>query len=248
MLHNMLVVRDYETGSRNPLKCQPTQLAACIINPKSLEVLPDSLFNVMIEPVWDEEECKKQDIDPIQQDALNKCKFTKESFANAVPLKLAWENYCNYLKKYNRKGESGGTWDAPHVVGFNSLNFDDVIDMRMCERFGPKLNDRGDMTIYHPTVRLDLFPMFHMIFNNVRINPTNSQGMDALRDYLGADTDLAHRGDFDVLQEAFILVKVLKLFRSIQDGSIHLPLGKKIKFHDCFTQENKMIKDILGMK
>ena len=244
MIRNNIVVRDWETGGRNPNRCQPTQLAAVVIDSRSLEIIPDSLYNVMIQPEWDDEKCVALDVDPVSEEALNKCNFTKASFDNAINPKLAWKDYVQYLTKYNLKGTKGNKWDAVHACGFNSTNFDDIIDNRMCQQYGPKPDDRG-LTIYHPTLNIDVYPLVNLMFNSLRINNTNSLSMDSLREYFGMDADLAHSGHFDVLQTAYVLIKALKLFRNLTDGTIHLPMGKKIKFHDCFEEENRKIRNFL---
>ena len=40
-----IIVFDFETGSRNPYKTQPTQIAAVVIHGKSLNIKTNGVFN-----------------------------------------------------------------------------------------------------------------------------------------------------------------------------------------------------------
>lgn len=241
MITNYLLVRDWETGSRNPYNTQPVELAACIIDVKALDVVPNSLFCTLIKPEFDEEKCLKEGLAPVEDEALNVNKISRSDLENAIGPKQAWKDYVNYVKKY-KKGKS--VWDSPHVVGFNSQAFDDIIDKRMCEKYGPKLTDRQDIPIYHP-LKFDLLPITHCIFNNVKLNSQNRIGMDSLREYCGIDNENAHRGLKDVLDCAFFLIKYLRLMRLLESGNIHLPMGTRVKYENCFENENMIIRSLL---
>ena len=45
MNYRDIIVFDFETGSRNPLKTQPTQIAAVAIHGRKLTVQPGGYFN-----------------------------------------------------------------------------------------------------------------------------------------------------------------------------------------------------------
>lgn len=230
MIRNYICFRDYETGSKNKYKCQPVQLAAVMIDINRLCIVPDSHFESAMKPVFDDEECAKLNIDPLEDEALKINGFTREELAEAPETKLVWENYLEYLSKYNLKGNNGGKWDAPAVGGYNNSNFDDVIDIRMCEKYGPKLDDYGGWSIYHPFYNFDAQCLVQNFFHGSKINNNNSISMDAMREFFGYKTEGAHNALVDVTQGADLLIRFLKLTKAIVNGDIDLPKGKKIKF------------------
>jgi DNA polymerase III epsilon subunit-like protein len=237
----MIVVRDYETGSKNKYKTQPIQIGAVIVDIKKLEIVEDSLFVSSMRPELDDEVAKKNGLDAVEDEALKINGFTREELVHAPDTKLVWENYLSYLEKYNLKGKNGSKWDAPIIGGFNSSNFDDVIDIRMCEKYGPKLDEWGGWSIYHPMYNFDVFAMVQHLFFSIKLNDRGSLSMDSLRDYFGMDKENAHKADVDVLQTAALMIKILKLYKKLINGD----LGPKIKFAQSFGSENEMIKKIL---
>ncbi len=46
--YNKICVFDFETDGANPNVCSPVQIAALIIDPIKLEVVPNSEFNLML--------------------------------------------------------------------------------------------------------------------------------------------------------------------------------------------------------
>lgn len=238
---NYIVIRDYETGSKNKYKTQPIQIGAVIVDLKRLEVVDDSLFVSSMRPELDDEKAKVAGLDPIEDEALKINNFTREELEKAPDTKLVWQNYLSYLEKYNLKGKGGSKWDAPIVGGFNNSNFDDVIDIRMCEKYGPKLDEWGGWTIYHPSFNFDVYQMVQHLFFSIRLNDKGSLSMDSLRTYFGMDKENAHRADVDVLQTAYLMIKILNLKKKLVNGD----LGPKIKFQNSFANENEIIRKIL---
>lgn len=238
MITNYIIMRDWETASRDPHKTQPVELAACVIDPKSLQVVEGSCFTSLIRPEFDDEKAIKLGFDPVEDEALKINNITREELEAAPSAKQVWKDYVNYVKKFTK---GTGKWGSPHIAGFNSTAFDDIIDARMCELYKPKLDDRKSIPFYHP-VAFDLLPIIHCIFNNIKINNQNRVGMDPLREYFGIESDHAHRGLKDVLDCAYIFIKFLKLLRNIESGNINLPLGTRIKYEQSFANENILIK------
>jgi DNA polymerase III epsilon subunit-like protein len=233
MINQNIIFRDYETGSKNCNKCQPLQLAAVAIDSRRLEIIPESVFCSYIKPEFDDKVAEQLGFDALQDEALKKNNITREQLKDAPQPKVVWKQYTDYLANYNIKGIGGGVWDNPIVAGFNNINFDDIIDERMCNLYGPKLDDYGGMTIYHPVIRLDAQMLVTSMFNNFRLSPTNKYSMDAVREYFGYKSENAHDAKVDVLQGADLLLRFLKLFRNLVDGKLVLPEGKKVKFAGC---------------
>lgn len=233
MIYNFVAFRDWETGGKNKLTCQPLELACVIIDVKRLEVVPNSLFHSLLKPEEDEAIQKRLGLAPLEDDALKKNGLKIEDLRKAPKPKVVWDQYVEYLSHYNTKGESGDDWHAPIRAGFNNVNFDDYIDKRMCSMYGPKLSDNGDMTIYHPSQYMDANMLCHAMFNYHYITKNNRMSMDAIREYMGYKTDGAHSASVDVMQGADLLIRFFRLNRHLIEGKIDMPLGKKIKFKGC---------------
>ncbi len=105
-----------------------------------------------------------------------------------------------------------------------------TIDVRMCEKYGPKLDDYGGWSIYHPFYNFDVQMLVQNFFHGSKIGNSNSISMDAMRDFFGYKKEGAHKADVDVIQGADLLIRFLKLTKGIVNGDIDLPKGKKIKF------------------
>lgn len=234
MIRNYIAVRDWETGSKNKMRCQPLQLACLMIDVRRLEIIPGSLFKSLIKPVSEDPEAAKEaGFDPLEQDALNKNGLKIEDLRKAPSQKVVWGQYVEYLKNYNQKGIGGKKWDSPIVGGYNNINFDDYIDYRMCELHGPKPLENGDLPIYEPFTNMDASILMNAMFNYHRLSRSNSMSFDTIREYMGYKTEGAHNAEVDVTQCADLLIRFFRLNRNLIEGKIALPLGKKIKFKGC---------------
>lgn len=245
MIKNYIIFRDFETAELDPHGCQISEIAAVAIDPRSLTIVENSLFHTKVCPEWNDEKAIKDGFLPVNFVSLGVSKFTKESLEGAPPIRVAWQEYVNYLSKFNLKGKGGSNLNAPIVAGYNSSNFDDIIDRRLCDKLGPQLNARKEWSIYHPGLRFDLLHFLHILWNNISINDKNSMSFDSVREYAGMDKDNAHTANVDVLQGAFFLIKILKMLRALNTGEL---TGSKIKYQNCFEQENAAIKDMLCLK
>ena len=172
-------------------------------------------------------------IDPLQDEALKINGFTRDDLRDAPHPKLVWEQYLEYLKGYNIKGRDGGKWNAPSIGGYNNHKFDDLIDVRMCEKYGPPLDDFGGWSMYHPFHNFDAQLLVQNFFHATKINNNDSISMDAIRTYFGYSMDNAHNAEVDVKQGADLLIRFLKLTKNLVSGKLNLPTGKKIKFKGC---------------
>jgi len=245
MIRNKLLFYDFETGSKNKYKTQPIQIAAVVIDLRALDIVEDSLFVSTIKPELDDEKATTLGLDPIQDDALKVNGFTREELEKAPDCKLVWSNFLDYTKRFNLKGNNGSKWDSVALSGFNNSNFDDYILARLCEKYGPKLDEYGGWTCFHPFVNIDLHMLIQGWFHSIQLNDSGSMSMDALRDFFGIDKTNAHRADIDVISGALLLIKFFKLQKLIVSGQFK---GGKIKFQNCFDLENKKMKELLQIK
>ena len=63
-----IIVFDFETGSRNPYRTQPTQLAALALDGRNLKL--KGTFNSEIRPILDDQKAIEAGLDPIEDEAL----------------------------------------------------------------------------------------------------------------------------------------------------------------------------------
>lgn len=220
---SIYIVTDFETGSRNPYTTQPIEIASIAVNPRTLEIVPNSEFVSLIKPL-DDKEALDAGLDPIDDEALKVNGKTREALEKAPPIKSVWKQYMNYISNYNM---SGREWDAPVMVGFNNNGFDDIIIDRICTKkpwaLGPVYEKRGCQGLFHPIVNIDIMKMAHPWFESNSDLKTIS--MDNLRAYFGMSFGGAHEALQDVKDEAEIFIRLMKLTRKF---------AQRVTFKDSF--------------
>lgn len=222
-----LCVFDLETDGANPDKCSPVQIAAIIIDPLRLEIIPDSEFNVNLKP-------EKLDEDPeyryADSDVLDFHAKVKGCSKEEV-LKLwethpsqnhAWKLFVSYLEKYHTRSDKKSCFSAPIAAGYNINRF----DLRIIERLSQKynnLNKEGKSSLFYPRDVVDVMNIIFYWFESN--NELKNYTLDNLRDYLGISKVGSHDALKDVKDTAEILIRFMKLHRS---------LSKKVKFRGAF--------------
>ena len=221
MNYKDIIVFDFETGGANPHSCQPTQIAAIAIHARKLEIQPGGIFNSEIRPIIDDDKAIAKGVGPLEEKALEITRKNRTDLAKAPLPKTVWKKFAQYCDKFNFKKTS---YHAPVAAGFNINNFDMVIVQRMCEEYGPLDAKRGEQKLFNPIFSIDLMQHIYCWFENNQ--DVKSYGLDYLRDYFGMPKDNAHDALQDVKDTANILIKFLKMQRS---------LIKKITFEKAFA-------------
>ena len=208
MANRDYIIFDFETGSRNPHKTQPTQIAAIALDGRSLTV--KGQFNSEIQPIFDDEKAISMGFDPIQDEALKITKKTREQLSNAPSLKSVWSKFTKFVSQYNWKGDA---FFNPIPVGFNIIGFDLIIIDRLCREFGPYDNERNQQKLFSKVYKIDIMDS---IFAWTESDPSvKSISMDSLRERMGLSTEKAHDALQDVKDEANIFIKLLKTHRAV---------------------------------
>ena len=219
-----IVVFDFETGSRNPHKTQATQIAAVVIHGKSLKIKSDGTFNSEIRPILDDDKAIELGLDPVEDEALEITRKTRKALAKAATPKFVWRKFAKFVAMHNWKGTP---WFNPIAAGYNINNFDLPIVQRMCNEYGPVEKKTGRQNVFHPIYKIDLMDTVWMWMEN---SPdVRSISMDSMRDLMNINKDNAHDALQDCLDTANILVKFMKLHRS---------LSPKVKFEKAFANED----------
>lgn len=208
MANRDFIVFDLETGSRNPHKTQPTQIAAIALDGRNFSV--KGQFNSETQPIFDDEKAISLGLDPIQDEALKITGKTREALEKAPPLKLVWDKFTKFVLKYNWKGD---TFFNPIPVGFNIIGFDMIIINRLCQEFGPWDKERNQQKLFSKVYKFDIMDN---IFAWTESDPSvKSISMDSLRQRMCLSLDNAHDALQDVKDEANIFIKLMKTHRAI---------------------------------
>ena len=208
MANRDYIVFDFETGSRNPHKTQPTQIAALALDGRNLSL--KGTFNSEIKPILDDEEALAAGLDPIEDGALKVTNKTREALAEAPALKSVWTKFCKFVDQYNWKGEP---FFAPIPVGYNIVGFDLPIINRLCKEHGPWDEKREGQKLFSKVYKVDL--MDNMFMWTEGDPSIKSISMDTLRERMGLSKENAHDALQDVKDTANIFIKMLKTHRAV---------------------------------
>ena len=98
MSYRDYIVFDFETGSRNPQKTQPTQIAALALDGRNFKL--KGTFNSEIRPILDDEKAMEMGFDPLEDEALRITGKNREDLANAPMPKTVWKKFVNFVNLY----------------------------------------------------------------------------------------------------------------------------------------------------
>jgi len=224
-----ICVFDLETDGTDPNTCSPVQIAAIMIDPIKLEVIPDSKFNINLKPekLEDNTDYAYEDSDVLDFHAKVKnitASQVLEEWKQYHSQKQGWAAFVGYLDMYhlgNRKKKSQFT--APIAAGYNIVRFDLKILERLSIKYG-NTNSEKSSCLFFPRDTIDLMnTVFYWFEGN---NELKNYTLDHLRDYFGMTKEGAHDALKDVEDTAELTIRFLKL---------HRKLAAKIKFKDSFA-------------
>tara|TARA_Y100000996_G_scaffold396993_1_gene363604 strand:+ start:2430 stop:3104 length:675 start_codon:yes stop_codon:yes gene_type:complete len=203
-----IIMFDFETGGRNPMKCQPTQIAAIALDGRNFKLKGE--FNSMMRPIIDDDEAIAAGVDPIEEGALKVTGQTRSKLARAPLPKGVWKKFCAFVNKYNWKGTP---YFAPIPAGFNILGYDMHIVNRLCKEYGPWDDKRQSQKLFHQIYKIDVMDDVWLWTEgdpNVK-----SISMDSLRERMGLSSENAHDALQDVKDTANIFIKLQKSRRAV---------------------------------
>jgi len=226
MANRDYIIFDFETGSRNPHKTQPTQIAAIALDGRDLSV--KGTFNSEIKPLLNDEEAIAAGLDPIEDGALKVTGKTREKLEEAPALKSVWSKFTKFVDQYNWKGEP---FFNPIPVGYNIIGFDLIIVNRLCQEFGPWDKTKDQPKLFSRVYKVDLMDN---VFMWTEADPSvRSISMDSLREKMGLSLENAHDALQDVKDTANIFIKLLKTHRAVYQN---------IEFDKAFANGNLYVK------
>lgn len=224
--YNKICVFDFETDGSDPRACSPVQIAAVIIDPIKLEIIPDSEFNINFKPeVLEQNDNYNYTTDILdfhskvkgcsKDDVLNEWK----KYPNQ---QQSWEMFVSYLNKYHSRSSKKSQFSAPIAAGYNIHRFDLKIIERLSLKYG-NLNKENTTDIFYPRDVVDVMNLvFYWFEHNADLK---NYSMDTLREYFGINKEGAHDAIKDVKDTAEILIRFMRLHRN---------LSEKVKFKDSF--------------
>lgn len=224
--YNKICVFDFETDGSDPKNCSPVQIAAVIVDPIKLEIIPNSEFNINFKP-----EVLEQNDDYVyttdildfhakvkgcaKEDVLNEWK-------NYPKQQQSWNMFVNYLDKYHSRSSKKSQFSAPIAAGYNINRFDLKIIDRLSQKYN-NVNKENTSDIFYPR---DIIDVMNLVFYWFEHNPDlKSYSMDNLREYFGIDKEGAHDAIKDVKDTADIMIRFMKLHRNV---------ASKVKFKNSF--------------
>lgn len=203
-----IIVFDFETGSRNPHKTQPTQLAALAIDGRNFRL--KGTFNSEIRPILNDEKAVEAGLDPIEDEALRITGKNRDELKKAPTIRSVWKKFVQFTDQYNWKGTQ---WFAPIPAGWNIIGFDMVIINRLCKEYGPFNTDRDQQKLFHMIYKIDMMDNYFMW---TEADPSvKSISMDATRERMGMSKENAHDALQDVKDTANIMIKFMKTHRAV---------------------------------
>ena len=238
---NSYAIVDFETGGIGK-NCQPLSIGVVILDGRRLTIKENGTFYSLIKP-YDNKECIKYGLDPIDKKALKVNKLTLEELEDAPTPKQVMGNLINFMKYQTAKSDK---WNGPIFTGWNT-GFDYSITQRLIHgnlagdvviptKLAPKNTYKqlgesglaksykelkplkepykfGGETMFRPFPVIDVGVIAHMMFESLR-NPHRGS-LDSVKDFLGFKSDGAHNALVDCLFTAEIFVRYMRIIRQI---------------------------------
>jgi exonuclease I len=224
--YNKICVFDFETDGTDTTLCSPVQLAAVMIDPIKLEIIPNSEFNIHFKPdVLADDPAYEYTTDVVDFHAkVQGCSKADimDRWRSYPAQEHSWKMFTDYLYKYHTRSSKKSQFSAPIAAGYNIYRFDLPIIDRLSKKYG-NTNKENKTDVFFPRDVIDIINLvFYWFEHNSELK---SYTLDSLRDYFGISKDGAHDAVKDIRDSAEILIRFMKL---------HRRLANSIKFKDSF--------------
>ena len=214
MSKRTIVVFDFETTHLDPDSdlCVIVEIGAVALDSRSLKVVPNSEFYVMVAPT----DINKEGYYEAHKSTIDWHVGLKpgrtpdgmiETWAKGTPEKDALKMFIDYCAVY----KWGRTYDtAPTAGGNNIINYDLPILRRYVEKYKLK----------YPFFKRDIYDMQQMCLYSLgySLDAPRSYSMDNLRTYFGLSGEHGHNALFDAQQEAVVISYLGRKFQSLSKG------------------------------
>jgi hypothetical protein len=243
-MKNYICVFDFETDGPNQDICQPVQLAACMIDFRTLDIIKDSEFCSYMRPegildegyyeahketiVWHAKNYNPDWHDMDEEQFGDACFKIYNKWLSAPNQEQVFSDFCKYLLKYNTNQSRKTKWTSPIRAGINVRDFDNIIMDRLCQEYD-QVDKNAEQKIFFPRDKIDILDLSFYWFESLTDGPKNYK-MDTLREFLGLPSKGSHDALKDVKDEALVIQRFMRLHRSI---------AHKVQFRDSMKNETK---------
>ena len=209
MNNRWIIVFDWETDSPDPTTCNPVELAAVPIDPRTLDIKIDKAFSAAIKPpgITKEEYFTDEKQKTIEWHAKQRGVPSEDiikSWKSGKSEKIVWKNFCEYCKKFNIEKSHNNWYTEPIAAGYNIIGF----DLPICERLVKKHKTKMPFAKVTKIDVMDL--MFYWLEN---LDEPQNMRLDTMRGWFGIKAEQAHEALSDTIDSAKLLTQFMKFHR-----------------------------------
>lgn len=215
MNYNTIVLFDFETTGKFSSTAQIVQIGAICVDPRRLEIIEGTEFNILIKPLYGDE-AKEQNLEELSDGAIGVHGKTHAILEESgVSLEAGLNNFVSYV---NDKNYSKTKWKAPIAAGYNIIGYDLPILNRDLTRTNLE-------TPFHPVYQIDVLQQMFLFFENDK-KVTSLSADNLIRRYMGwKDEGASHDALGDVIMTAELMCKTMRSIRKTASTT---------RFENCF--------------
>ena len=209
MNNRWIIVFDWETDGPDPTTCNPVELAAVPIDPRTLDIKVDKAFNATIKPpgITKEEYFTDEKQKTIEWHAKQRGVTSEDiikTWKSGKSEKIVWKNFCEYCKKFEIEKSRDNWYPEPIAAGYNIIGF----DLPICQRLAKKHKTKMP---FAKVTKIDIMDMLFFWLENLD-EPQNMR-LDTMRDWFGIKAEQAHEAFSDTVDSAKLLTQFMKFHR-----------------------------------
>jgi DNA polymerase III epsilon subunit-like protein len=216
---------DFETGGKDPSKCEIIQVGACVIDRNSLKI--KDKFETLMKP---------EDFDALEDEALRVNGLTREQLADAPEASVMFPTWAAWIQKHNIN-KNKNSFGAPIPVYWGGDGFDMPIMNRYCEKYGYWDKKWNNQSLLNPIFTFDV--MKHMWFWTRTMSDVKNVKLVTILEWMGVSKEEiakgAHDGMWDATWTAKIAQRLLKVgahMTSMNDEG-----KRRLEMKGCFANE-----------
>ena len=209
MNNRWIIVFDWETDSPDPTTCNPVELAAVPIDPRTLDIKVDKAFNATIKPpgITTEDYFTDEKQKTIEWHAKQRGVASEDiikTWKSGKSEKIVWKNFCEYCKKFEIEKSRDNWYPEPIAAGYNIIGFDLPICQRLAKKYKTKM----------PFAKVTKMDVMDMLFYWLEdLDEPQNMRLDTMRDWFGIKAEQAHEALSDTIDSAKLLTQFMKFHR-----------------------------------
>lgn len=242
IVHNKYIVLDFETTSLDPKYNQPVSIGAIMIDGRKLQICENGHFYSLIN-IIDDENVSKYNLSKLDKKALEVNKISLEDIEGAPPLRQVWSNFVNWVHYHSPSSDEWNApilcghnlnYDKTILdrIRYGHLDNKIILPSKLVSKSKLKglPNDEiaalyrelcpysepykfGPNKLFHPAYTIDTAQITLCLFENFK--EPHKINLSVIKNYFNYDSKHAHNALVDSFYASEILVRYLKLFRSV---------------------------------